>query len=281
MLERGEQPVAAALIGLAARLQQQQATAAAGGGGGGGGAEAVLMREACYRCIGEGYNHVSSHINFAAWYQGELRPQLEQRLPAFLSGSADLFAAVLQARALWLVGVCGSDLPRPLWTQACDLVIRHMGARDLVVALMAVSSAMGLAALILDDQQKLEQAEAAHKPAAALGGGAGGGALQFKEVMEALQEVRAAGWLPGWLVGWRRVLVALGALYVGVTHMVRRTWVRAPHHKHSHSTMHLPQNLLPASSLPGLVGVPPRAAAAAAAAVDAPCHRRRRHRRAS
>ena len=30
--------------------------------------ELVLMREACYRCIGEGYNHVSAHINFESWW---------------------------------------------------------------------------------------------------------------------------------------------------------------------------------------------------------------------
>ena len=29
--------------------------------------ESVLMREACYRCIGEGFNHVSSVVDFGTW----------------------------------------------------------------------------------------------------------------------------------------------------------------------------------------------------------------------
>jgi hypothetical protein len=27
----------------------------------------LLMREACYRCIGEGYNHVCPHFSFHTW----------------------------------------------------------------------------------------------------------------------------------------------------------------------------------------------------------------------
>ena len=29
--------------------------------------ESVLMREACYRCIGEGFNHVSNVVDFGSW----------------------------------------------------------------------------------------------------------------------------------------------------------------------------------------------------------------------
>jgi hypothetical protein len=29
--------------------------------------ESILIREACYRCIGEGYNHISGSISFQAW----------------------------------------------------------------------------------------------------------------------------------------------------------------------------------------------------------------------
>ena len=29
--------------------------------------ESVLMREACYRCIGEGFNHVSNVVDFGNW----------------------------------------------------------------------------------------------------------------------------------------------------------------------------------------------------------------------
>lgn len=67
----------------------------------------LLPPSLCRRCIGEGYTHVSSHIDFKSWYENELQPQLETRLSAFLAGTQDLIASVLQARALWLVGVCG------------------------------------------------------------------------------------------------------------------------------------------------------------------------------
>eukprot|EP00798_Chlamydomonas_sp_ICE-L_P011430 gene11430-17116_t len=140
MLERGGQPVVQALIGLAGSLQQVQPPTA----------EAVLMREACYRCIGEGYSHVSSHINFQHWYENELSAQLVARLPDFLAGRQDLIASVLQ------------------WCSAYKLVEKHMGSKDLVVALTAVSSAMALTALILDDQASLEQIQAASKPKAGM-----------------------------------------------------------------------------------------------------------------
>ncbi|WIA23852.1 hypothetical protein OEZ85_013510 [Tetradesmus obliquus] len=155
MLERGGEEVAQALINLTARLQ------AAGEGS----PDMVLMREACYRCIGEGYSHVSNIVPFSQWYASELSGLLRSRLPAFLGtageGSPDIIAAVLQARALWLVGACGTELEREQWVDAWGLSVAHIGARDLVVALQAVQAVLLLAIQILDDQAILDQVAAA------------------------------------------------------------------------------------------------------------------------
>ncbi len=69
--------------GLAARADGARALASRCRGGGGGGAQALLglaarlqstpgpdaalLREATYRCIGEGFSHVSPHVTFSAW----------------------------------------------------------------------------------------------------------------------------------------------------------------------------------------------------------------------
>jgi len=158
MLERGGEEVASALVSLAGRMQAVQPPTP----------ETVLMREACYRCIGEGYTHVSAHINFRSWYENELAPQLAMRLPEFLSGRPDLISSVLQARALWLVGVCGQDLDAQQWCAAYQLVVQHMASVDLVVALTAVSSVLSLTAAIMEDQALMEQYAAATKPRAGM-----------------------------------------------------------------------------------------------------------------
>jgi hypothetical protein len=62
-----------------------------------------------------------------------------------------------QARALWLVGACGGELPREQWVDAWGLSVSHMGCSDLVVALMAVQAVLLLAVQLLDDQALLEQ----------------------------------------------------------------------------------------------------------------------------
>jgi hypothetical protein len=64
---------------------------------------------------------------------------------------------LLQARALWLVGACGTELEREQWIDAWDLSVQHIGARDLVVALQAVQAVLLLAIQILDDQAILDQ----------------------------------------------------------------------------------------------------------------------------
>lgn len=38
----------------------------------------VLVREACYRILGEGWSHVGQHISFSDWYRTELRSLLQQ-----------------------------------------------------------------------------------------------------------------------------------------------------------------------------------------------------------
>ncbi|KAK9829330.1 hypothetical protein WJX72_005222 [[Myrmecia] bisecta] len=139
MLERGGDTVALAMISFAAQLQAQPISPSV-----------VLMREACYRAIGEGYSHVSRQINFPAWYQSELRVLLLD------SASQDIHSNVLRARALWLIGTCGHDLPPAQWHDAFALVVRHLGSADLVVALAAVASLTALTASVSEEEQKLQ-----------------------------------------------------------------------------------------------------------------------------
>jgi hypothetical protein len=68
-----------------------------------------------------------------------------------------LLLLLLQARALWLVGACGTELEREQWIDAWGLSVAHIGARDLVVALQAVQAVLLLAIQILDDQAILDQ----------------------------------------------------------------------------------------------------------------------------
>lgn len=180
MLERGGEGPGRALIDLAARLQSQ---------GDGAPADVLLMREACYRAIGEGFPHVSAFISFASWYSAEIAPQLRDRLPAFqATGGANIIMAVLQARALWLVGACCSELPQQPWVEAYGLCVAHMAATDLVVALQAVQAVMMMTAALLDDQAVLDQANAAQlqasKQAARGGAGAIDAALNAAEALD-------------------------------------------------------------------------------------------------
>lgn len=176
MLERGGEDVVAALLNLAQRMQNASPPTQ----------ETILIREACYRCIGEGFNHITDTISFQSWYVYELSPQLAARLPSFLAGTQDLSSSVLQARALWLLGVCGQNLDPEHWCGAYQLVVQHMASKDLVVALTAVSGALSLTATIMDDQQTLEQYAAATKPKAAMPNMME--ALQLQETAAAIQQ---------------------------------------------------------------------------------------------
>ena len=197
MLERGGEGPGRALIDLAARLQAQ---------GDGAPPESLLMREACYRAIGEGFPHVGALISFPAWYGAEIAPQLRDRLAAFtapggLGGAPNAtIMAVLQARALWLVGACCAELPREQWVEAYRLCVGHMGAADLVVALQAVQAVMMMTAAMLDDQALVDQASAAQlqasKAAARGGASAVDAALHAAETINhgALARRGGCGW---------------------------------------------------------------------------------------
>ena len=65
----------------------------------------------------------------------------------------DVSSNALRARALWLIGACGSDLPQPQWEEALQLVAQHMQASDLVVSLTAVAALMPLLTIILEEEQ--------------------------------------------------------------------------------------------------------------------------------
>lgn len=142
MLERGGEGVASALLVLTQRTHAVSPPTE----------ESILIREACYRCIGEGYNHIMSVVSFGSWYESELYPQLISRLPTFLQGTQQLSDSVLQSRALWLLGICGHHLAIAQWCGAYELVVKHMGSKDLVVALTSVSAALSLTSTIMDDQ---------------------------------------------------------------------------------------------------------------------------------
>jgi hypothetical protein len=139
MLERAEEPVASALVGLASAVQGQQLTR-----------ETVLGREAAYRAIGECFPHLRSRVDFRAWYAGELRSLLGAPGTERAAGPAE---AVLTARALWLVGVCGDELQPEAWGEAFGVAVNHVASHDLVIALMAVSAATALLGHALEEQQ--------------------------------------------------------------------------------------------------------------------------------
>jgi hypothetical protein len=139
-LERNEEAVASALVGLASNLQAQPLTR-----------ESVLPREAVYRAIGECFTHLRTRVDFGVWYTGELRLLLTSTDLSGIEGS------ILKARALWLIGVCGEELAAEAWQDAFKLAVQHMESSDLVVALMAVSAVAALIAVALEEQQFVGQ----------------------------------------------------------------------------------------------------------------------------
>lgn len=56
------------------------------------------------------------------------------------------------ARAAWLVGVCGGELPPALWGEALASLARHMASTDLVLALSAVSATLALLSVFIEQQ---------------------------------------------------------------------------------------------------------------------------------
>ena len=57
----------------------------------------------------------------------------------------------LRARAIWLMGICCSELPGELWADATTLVVQNLANADLVVALTSVSAMVGIVSNLLDE----------------------------------------------------------------------------------------------------------------------------------
>ncbi|EIE26982.1 ARM repeat-containing protein [Coccomyxa subellipsoidea C-169] len=149
MLKRGPDTVAAALVSLAAKLQAGPLSA-----------ETVLAREAVYRAIGEGFFRpaVAAQVNFPAWYSSELADLL-QNGSGQAAGAGRLQRSVLVARAAWLVGVCGGELPPALWSSALSSLTSHIADADVVLGLTATSAAMSLCTALLEQQHAIRQAQ--------------------------------------------------------------------------------------------------------------------------
>ncbi|KAL4448640.1 hypothetical protein ABPG75_005859 [Micractinium tetrahymenae] len=136
MLERADEPVATALLAMAAQQQAAPLTP-----------DNILLREGTYRAIGECFLHLRSKVDFNAWYTNELRLILQSTELRGLHGS------ILRAGALWLLGVCGAELRAEHWGQAFGLVVAHVTNGDIVVALMAVSALTVLLSNCLEESQ--------------------------------------------------------------------------------------------------------------------------------
>ena len=68
------------------------------------------------------------------------------------SSAESLQQRVLVARAAWLVGVCGGELPPLPWGEALACLVRHMGSPDLVLVLSAVSALLALLSTFIEQQ---------------------------------------------------------------------------------------------------------------------------------
>ena len=78
------------------------------------------------------------------------------------NGEDSLQQRVLVARAAWLVGVCGGELPPPLWGEAVSHLIRHMGSHDLVLELFSVSAMLALLSVVIEQQHERFQPPGTH-----------------------------------------------------------------------------------------------------------------------
>ena len=68
---------------------------------------------------------------------------------------------LLCARALWLIGVCGTDLPNEHWAAAYQILVHYMSVQDLVLCLTALGAVLAMTAVVLEEASALEQAEEA------------------------------------------------------------------------------------------------------------------------
>lgn len=145
MLRKGSSHVAEAMLSYVSHLQNQAVSPST-----------LLLREACYRAVGEGFAHVSQHIDFTTWYASELQGLLEKGL-----AGTQPEQQLLCARALWLIGVCGTDLPNQHWSAAYPLLVHYMSVQDLVLSLTALGAVLAMTAVVLEEASALEQAEEA------------------------------------------------------------------------------------------------------------------------
>ena len=67
---------------------------------------------------------------------------------------------LLRTRALWLVAVCGQDLPQELWQEAYAAAVGHMASPDLVVALTAVTAVLEQSHQVMEELQNTQQEQA-------------------------------------------------------------------------------------------------------------------------
>ncbi len=116
-MERSDEPVAGALLGMAGQLQSATLEA-----------EGVLLREATYRAVGECFPRLRTKVDFGSWYASELRLMLGA------SETGGLHEKILRARALWLIGCCGEELGPLHWGEAFGLLVNHLTSQDLVVS---------------------------------------------------------------------------------------------------------------------------------------------------
>ncbi|KAL3137525.1 hypothetical protein ABBQ38_004810 [Trebouxia sp. C0009 RCD-2024] len=145
MLRKGAGHVAEAMLSYVQHLQGQPVSPSN-----------LLLREAAYRAVGEGFAHVHQHIDFTAWYASELQGLLEK---GYTEQQPE--QQLLCARALWLIGVCGTDLPTQHWGAAYPLLVHYMAIPDLVLSLTALGAVLAMTAVVLEEASALEQAEEA------------------------------------------------------------------------------------------------------------------------
>ena len=68
-----------------------------------------------------------------------------------MQGEVGMHHMALRARAIWLMGICCSELPGELWADATTLVVQNLANPDLVVALTSVSAMVGIVSNLLDE----------------------------------------------------------------------------------------------------------------------------------
>jgi hypothetical protein len=143
MFDYSGEPTRNALLSLATYIIQSRSSAD----------ESIIVLEAIYRTMGECFQHLKGDISFDNLYQNELRS-------IFASPSARLSRfgdSVLKSRAIWLIGVCANELSPAFWPEAFGICVSHILKIDVVVSLMAISSATAMISLVIEEQEFISQ----------------------------------------------------------------------------------------------------------------------------